>query len=46
MINRYSQKSSPKKRNPKKETISFLLNYSKAFKIVKIKENSFQFYLN
>ncbi len=46
MTNYYSQKAPQKNMNPKKETISFLLNYSKAFKIIRIKENSFQFYLN
>jgi len=46
MTNYYYQKPQQKQRNPKKETVSFLLNYSKAFKIIKTKENSFQFYLN
>jgi hypothetical protein len=31
---------------PKKETISFLLNYSKALSIIKVNDQSFEFIAN
>lgn len=42
-------KNSPKQaktRNPKKETIAFLLNYSKALKVGKYKNLEFETFLN
>ena len=35
-----------KKVNPKKETIQFLLNYSKALRITKYKQLSFEMIMN
>lgn len=48
MAKLYSE-NSPKKaktRNPKKETIMFLLNYSKALKVSKYKNLEFETFLN
>ncbi len=36
----YTEKSSEKKQ-PKKETIQFLLNYSKALKVIKTESNNY-----
>ena len=46
MANHYAKKSQKNKMIPKKDTVSFLLNYSKSFKVLRIKDFSFQFYLN
>ena len=44
MAKLYSKKKlAPKKMLPKKETISFLLNYSKALSITKVGKLSFEF---
>ncbi len=43
----YSEKKSvPKKMKPKKEVVSFLLNYSKAFSIIKVKGENFELISN
>ncbi len=42
----YSLNPSKKSHNPKKETISFLLNYSKSFKVIKVNQKFINFYLN
>ena len=35
----YSKKSSNLRKQPKKETVQFLINYSKSFKLIKSKTN-------
>lgn len=43
----YSKKSLvPKTMNPKKETISFLLNYSKALNIIQVNEKKIEIISN
>ncbi|MCL5129100.1 hypothetical protein [Algibacter sp. L4_22] len=44
----YSKESvgNPKKREPSKETVNFILSYSKALKIVKYKHLEFETLLN
>lgn len=43
----YSKKSLvPKAMNPKKETISFLLNYSKALNIIQVNEKKIEIISN
>jgi hypothetical protein len=43
----YTENASPKRVQPKKETIQFLLNYSKALRVVKTRTNYFiELYLN
>ncbi|WP_220765095.1 hypothetical protein [Flavobacterium sp. UMI-01] len=43
----YSKKNNTSKvKKPKKEVISFLLNYSKALKVVKGEKNSFEIISN
>jgi len=42
----YANKASNKSLNPKKETISFLLNYSKSFTEIKICKSRYRIYLN
>ena len=43
----YSKKNVvPKALKPKKEVVSFLLNYSKALNVIKVKENSFEIISN
>ncbi|MEC9108881.1 MAG: hypothetical protein VX472_04930 [Bacteroidota bacterium] len=32
--------------NPKKETIDFIINYSKSMNVLKLNSNSFEFMLN
>ncbi|CAL2115933.1 conserved hypothetical protein [Tenacibaculum sp. 190130A14a] len=39
MMQLYSEKSSDFQMRPKKETIQFLINYSKTLKVVKTKSN-------
>ena len=41
MIKLYTQKTSNFKMEPTKETLHFLLNFSKSLKIVKVKSNEF-----
>jgi hypothetical protein len=41
MIQLYSKKSSQIKMQPKKETVQFLINFSKSLTIVKIKSKDF-----
>ncbi len=45
MMKIYTEKSSETKQ-PKQETIQFLLNYSKTLKIVKAKGKAFELHLN
>jgi len=42
----YTIKNHPGSMNPRKETISFLLGYSKSIEVIKIKNEKFMFYLN
>lgn len=42
----YTLKNFKKSLNPKKRTISFLLNYSKSIEVIKTKNNYFKFHLN
>jgi hypothetical protein len=43
----YAKKNvAPEAIKPKKEVVSFLLNYSKALNIIKVKENSFEIISN
>ncbi|WP_348813488.1 hypothetical protein [Flavobacterium maritimum] len=47
MAKTYSKKSLvTKKMKPKKEVVSFLLNYSKALKVIKTENNSFEIIAN
>jgi hypothetical protein len=47
MMQLYSEKSSKKQMQPQKETINFLLNFSKSFEILKTKkENTIELNLN
>lgn len=47
MAKLYSKKqSTSQKMSPKKETISFLINYSKSLSIIKIKNLSFEIIAN
>ena len=41
MMKLYTEKAFPKRMQPKKETIQFLVNYSKSLKVVKTKTNYF-----
>ncbi len=41
MMKFYTEKSFSKRMQPKRETVQFLLNYSKSLKIVKTKTNYF-----
>lgn len=41
MMKLYTNKATNVRLRPKKETIQFLLNYSKSFKVVKTKNNYF-----
>lgn len=45
MMKLYTEKSSFKEQ-PKQETVQFLLNYSKALRIVKAKSKTFELHLN
>jgi len=46
MAKLYTERFFKEKLDPKTETISFLLNYSKSIKVVKKEENSLMFHLN
>ena len=47
MMKFYTENAFPQRMQPKKETIQFLLNYSKSLKVVKTKTNYFiELYLN
>ncbi|MCG8182578.1 hypothetical protein [Tenacibaculum piscium] len=41
MMQIYSEKSSEFNSNPKKETVQFLINFSKSLKVIKTKSNFF-----
>ncbi len=45
MIKLYTQKS-PEREQPKQQTIQFILNYSKQFRVAIAKENIIEFNLN
>lgn len=45
MMKLYTEKY-PSKEQPKQETIQFLLNYSKALRIVKTESKTFELHLN
>ncbi len=46
MAKLYTERFFKEKLEPKNETISFLLNYSKSVKVVKVKKESLMFHLN
>jgi len=46
MANIYTKNTPQKPMNPKRETISFLLGYSKSIEAIKIRKISFIFHLN
>jgi len=46
MAKLYTERFFKEKLEPKNETISFLLNYSKSIKVVKVEKESLMFHLN
>jgi hypothetical protein len=46
MAKLYTERFFKEKLEPKSETISFLLNYSKSIKVVKVEKESLMFHLN
>ena len=46
MEENYSVSQKKSELNPKKETIDFIINYSKSLNILKLNSNSFEFILN
>ncbi len=46
MAKLYTERFFKEKLDPKSETISFLLNYSKSIEVVKTKKKSLMFHLN
>ncbi len=46
MAKLYTERFFKEKLEPKNETISFLLNYSKSIEVVKVKKESLMFHLN
>ena len=46
MMKLYSEKTSNNLKQPKKETIQYLLNYSKALRIVKTNKQIIELHLN
>ena len=46
MQENYSVSQKKSELNPKKETIDFIINYSKSMNILKLNSNSFEFILN
>ena len=46
MQENYSVSKKKSELNPKKETIDFIINYSKSMNILKLNSNSFEFMLN
>lgn len=46
MQENYSVSQKKSELNPKKETIDFIINYSKSLNILKLNSNSFEFILN
>jgi len=46
MAKLYTEKFFKEKLDPKTETVSFLLNYSKSVEVIKTKKESLMFHLN